>query len=78
MLLQDIIDTIFNRLCGDEVTCEERDHEASCVLEALRWWSSGDEEKISSRTEIGGLMCKKEGRLSSEESANIEEKEIME
>ena len=78
MLLHDLIDTILIRLCGDEGTCEERDHEASCVLEALRWWSSGDEEKISSRTEIGGLMCKKEGRLSSEESANIEEKEIME
>ena len=78
MLLHDLIDTILIRLCGDEGTCEERDHEASCVLEALRWWSSGDEEKISSRTEIGGLMCKKEGRLSSKESANIEKKEIME
>ena len=78
MLFHDIIDTIFTRLCGDEVTCEERDHEASCVVEGLRWWSSGDEEKVSSRTETGGLICKKEGRLSSKESANIEEKEIME
>jgi len=70
--------TFHCRLCGDEVTCEERDHEASCVLEALRWWSSGDEEKVSSRTETCGLMCKKERRLSSKEAANIEEKEIME
>ena len=60
------------------MTCEERDHEASCVLESLRWWCSGDKEKVSSRTETGGLMCKKEGRLNSKGSANIEEKEIME
>ena len=60
------------------MTCEERDHEASCVLEALRWWSSGDEEKVSSRTETDGLMCKKERRFNSKGAANIEEKEIME
>jgi len=58
--------TFHCRLCGVEVTCEEREHRTNCTLKSLRWWSAANEQhnkeinngvNMYKQEDVGGLVA---------------------
>jgi len=51
--------TFHCRLCGSEVTCEERDHRTDCALQFLRWWGANNEQ-LNKEIHVGAYVNKQD------------------
>jgi len=51
--------TFHCRLCGTDVTCEEREHRTNCALQCLRWWAATNQQ-LNKEINDGAFMNKQE------------------